>query len=96
MNILEGDLKKILSEKQTTEVRVKHLNTVKIFIYLIVEFSSFLEKKQAKDKDSDLMSGSKVNKQFVFLDYLFIKKEFFLFSFGRKAAQRKQPKRIRA
>lgn len=60
MIILEGELKKILSEKQTTEIRVLYLNTVKIFIYLIVEFSSFLEKKQMKDKDSDLMSGSKV------------------------------------
>ena len=60
---LETDLKKLLNEKQSTEVRVKYLNTVKIFIYLIVEFSNFLEKKQLKDKDSDLLpsAGGKVS-----------------------------------
>ena len=62
MIILEGDLKKILNEKQPTDIRVKYLNTVKIFIYLIVEFSNFLEKKQISAKDSDLVpsAGGKV------------------------------------
>ena len=63
--ILEGDLKKVLTEKQTTEIRVRYLNTVKIFIYLIVEFSNFMENKQVKEKDSDLMpiAGGKVRRQ---------------------------------
>ena len=61
--MLENDLKKVLNDKLTNEVRVKHLNTLKMFTYLTIEFTNCLEKKQANAKDGDFLASSagKVN-----------------------------------
>lgn len=64
MIMLETDLKKkILVEKVSNDVRVKYLHTLKIFIYLLVEISNHLEKKQQISKDNDILNSStaKVN-----------------------------------
>jgi condensin complex subunit 1 len=55
INLLEGELKKVLAEKVTNEVRIQYLNTLKMFIYLLVEFTDFMEKKQIGSKENDLM-----------------------------------------
>jgi hypothetical protein len=58
MQLLEIDLKKAFGtgEKLSNDVRLKYLNTLKIFTFLIVEFANFLEKKNVGSKDNDLMS----------------------------------------
>lgn len=61
---LENDLKKkILVEKIPSDLRIKYLNALKIFIYLTVEFTNHYEKMQKTSKDNDLLNGStlKVN-----------------------------------
>jgi hypothetical protein len=61
---LENDLKKkILVEKIPSDLRIKYLNALKIFIYLTVELTNHYEKMQKTSKDNDLLNGSnlKVN-----------------------------------
>jgi hypothetical protein len=59
--LLEIDLKRVLNEKLTSEVRVSYLNTLKILTYLVVEFTNHMEKKQQSSKENDFLSaGSKV------------------------------------
>ncbi len=57
--ILENDLgRKILCEKISNDMRTKYLNVLKIFIYLTVEFTNHLEKKQQSSKDNDILNSS--------------------------------------
>ncbi len=59
--LFEIDLKRVLNEKLTSEVRVSYLNTLKILTYLVVEFTNHMEKKQQSSKENDFLStGSKV------------------------------------
>lgn len=58
MTLLEADLKKILGEKLATDLRIKYLNSLKMFMYLTVEFTNFVEKQQTSSKDGDLLAGS--------------------------------------
>ncbi len=61
--LLETDLKRILNDKLTAEVRVNYLNTLKILTYLVVEFTNHMEKKQQSSKENDFLpAGSKVTK----------------------------------
>ena len=39
-------------------MRTKYLNVLKIFIYLTVEFTNHLEKKQQSSKDNDILNSS--------------------------------------
>lgn len=60
---LENDLKKkILVEKVSNDLRVKYLNTLKMYIYLTIEFSNYMEKRQQTSKDNDLLNSSTVKK----------------------------------
>ena len=58
MTMLEADLKKILNDKLASDLRIKYLNTLKMFMYLTVEFTNFVEKQQTSSKDGDLLAGS--------------------------------------
>lgn len=58
LQLLDGDLKKVLVDKITEEIRLKYLNTLKMATYLIVELSTFVEKKVCKETNSDLLSQS--------------------------------------
>ena len=55
LSMLEIDLKRVLADKMSKETRCKYLNTLKILVYLVVEFSNYCEKKQLAAKDNDLM-----------------------------------------
>ncbi len=55
LQILESEIKKILHDRLTNDERVKYLNTLKIFIFLTIEFTNFMEKKYLKAKDNDLL-----------------------------------------
>ncbi|CAF0903319.1 unnamed protein product [Brachionus calyciflorus] len=56
LQLIESDLKKILSDKIPSETRIKYLNSLKILIYLTVEFSNFFEKKFLTSKENDLLT----------------------------------------
>jgi hypothetical protein len=57
LNLLEIEFRKLFTEKLNQEIRIKFLNTLKMFTYLIVEFTNFIEKKIAKENtDIDLLS----------------------------------------
>jgi hypothetical protein len=58
LQLLDGDLKKVLGDKINEEVRLKYLNTLKMATYLIVELSTFVENKVCKETNSDLLSQS--------------------------------------
>lgn len=63
LQLLESDLKKLLTDKISTDTRISYLNTLKILIYLTVEFSNFLEKKFLSSKENELLTQTnKVNK----------------------------------
>jgi hypothetical protein len=53
--ILENELKKVLSEKLTNDVRVKYLNTLKMITFLIIEFTTHVEKIHMGSKENELM-----------------------------------------
>lgn len=59
IQLLEADLHKALVDKMPNELRVKYLNTLKIFTFLIVEFSNFLEKKFISSKENELLPQGK-------------------------------------
>lgn len=59
VQMLESELKKALEEKLPNDLRVKYLNTLKILTFLIVEFSSFLEKKFISCRDNELVPQAK-------------------------------------
>ena len=62
INLLEVEFRKLFSEKLNQETRIKYLNTLKIHIYLIVEFTNHIEKKMSKEaQDNDLLSTSVAN-----------------------------------
>ena len=58
LSLLEIELKRVLSEKMPTDTRIKYLHTLKILIYLVVEFTNFCEKKEQSSKDNDLLTSS--------------------------------------
>lgn len=60
LNLLELELRKLLTEKLNEETREKYLKTLKMFMYLIVEFSNFIEKKIIKEAQDDILSTSTV------------------------------------
>ena len=59
LNLLEIDLKKALTEKLSNDVRVKYLNSLKMLMYLTIEFTNYVEKHQQTAKDGDFMAASK-------------------------------------
>jgi hypothetical protein len=63
INLLEIEFRKLFAEKLNQETRVNYLNTLKIYIYLIVEFTNHIEKKVSKEaQDNDLLSPSVATK----------------------------------
>lgn len=57
LSLLEHEFRKLFADKLNSETRIKFLNTLKIFTYLIVEFTNFIEKKASKEaQDNDLLS----------------------------------------
>ncbi len=63
INLLEIEFRKLFAEKLNQETRVKYLNALKIYIYLIVEFTNHIEKKVSKEaQDNDLLSTSVATK----------------------------------
>jgi hypothetical protein len=63
INLLEIEFRKLFAEKLNQETRVNYLNTLKIYIYLIVEFTNHIEKKVSKEaQDNDLLSTSVATK----------------------------------
>ena len=62
LNLLENEFRLLFVEKLNQEKRSKFLNTLKMFMYLIVEFTNFIEKKSSKEaQDIDLLSTT-INK----------------------------------
>jgi hypothetical protein len=55
LDILENELKKVLSDKLTNEIRIKYLNTLKMITFLIIEFTTHVEKIQMGSKENELM-----------------------------------------
>jgi hypothetical protein len=58
LQVFEAELKKNLGnsgERLATDQRITYLNTLKILVFLTIEFANFLEKKHLTAKDADLM-----------------------------------------
>ena len=55
--LLETDLRRMLVDKLSSEQRVKYLHTLKMFVYLLVEFATIAEKKHTSARETDLMSA---------------------------------------
>jgi hypothetical protein len=62
LGLLEIELKKSLNDKMTDELRLKYMKTTKIFVFLIVEFTSFIERKMVKASQDDFLSSTLPNK----------------------------------
>lgn len=55
IQMLESELKKALADKLPNELRVQYLDTLKVLTFLIVEFSTILEKKFVDSRNSELV-----------------------------------------
>lgn len=62
LQLLESDMKKILAEKISSDTRISYLNSLKILIYLTVEFSNHLEKKFLSSKENEILTQTQTNK----------------------------------
>jgi hypothetical protein len=56
LGLLEIELKKNLNDKLTDESRLTYMKTIKIFIYLLVEYTNFVERKMVKASQDDFLS----------------------------------------
>ncbi|RNA14671.1 condensin complex subunit 1, partial [Brachionus plicatilis] len=63
LQLLESDMKKILAEKISSDTRISYLNSLKILIYLTVEFSNHLEKKFLSSKENEILTQTQTNKK---------------------------------
>ncbi len=62
MGMLEVELKKNLTDKLTDESRLTYMKTMKILVFLIVEFANFNERKMVKASQDDFLSTTITNK----------------------------------